>query len=46
MIAVVGTHRDHEKLFLVTRVSYKRVENYFLGKDLGIKIVPYNPRSL
>ena len=37
-ICLKRNHRDHEKVFLITGVPYKRVVNYFLGKDWGIKI--------
>jgi len=32
------THRDHENLFLITEVPYKRIVNELLGKACEIKI--------
>jgi len=33
-------------MFLITGVPYKRIMNKFLGKDWGMKIVPYNRKFL
>jgi len=29
-------------MFIITGVPFKRIVNYFLGKEGGIKYIPYN----
>jgi len=33
-----GTHWDHENMFIITGVPYKRIINYDLAKDWGMKL--------